>query len=156
MYLDTAIMVKLLVREPESRWFDSALAGQRFETSELSLTEVQSALLAKERRGFISARERTTAGKKFQSMVDEEIVRLLPLNRRTVERANAIQAACHPGIGLRTLDALHVATCDLHHCGTLSTTDTQMRAACRQFAIALLPVRLEEVTRDGDLTGLPA
>jgi len=29
----------------------------------------------------------------------------------------------HPTIPLRTLDALHVATCDLHRSGTLATTD---------------------------------
>ena len=146
MYLDTAIIVKLLVREADSDWFDAALAGQRFETSELALVEVRSALLAKERAGYITARERVGAGEEFSAMVAEDLVRLLPLNRLVVERAGAIQLACHPRIPLRTLDALHVATCDLHRCGALSTTDARVRAACEQFAIALLPGALEEVT----------
>lgn len=146
MYLDTAILVKLLVREADSDWFDNALQGQHFETSELALTEVRSALLAKERAGHITSQERLSAGKKFSNLVEDDVVRLLPLHRKVLERASAIQLACHPRIPLRTLDALHVATCDLHQCGTLSTTDLRMRAACEQLAIALLPASLAEIT----------
>lgn len=139
MYLDSAIIVKLLVRESDSDWFDRELAGHSFETSELALTEVRSALLAKERAGHISSRERISAGEKFSSMIENRLIKLLPLNRGVLERAGAMQLACHPRIPLRTLDALHVATCDLNQCGTLSTTDARMRAACEQFAIALVP-----------------
>ena len=146
MYLDTAIIIKLLVREPDSKWFDRALAGQRFETSELAIAEVRSALLAKERAGHITARERVMAGEKFLAMVEDDLIRLFPLNRAVLERASAIQLACHPRIPLRTLDALHVATCDLHRSGALATTDGRMRAACEQFAIDLLPARPEDVT----------
>jgi predicted nucleic acid-binding protein len=79
-------------------------------------------------------------------MTDEELIRLLPLNRTVLERAGAIQMACHPRIPLRTLDALHVASCDLYRCGALSTTDARMRAACEQLAIALLPARAADIT----------
>lgn len=146
MYLDTAILVKLFVREPDSDWFNQALIGQHFETSELALAELHSALLAKERAGHVTSRERIQAGEKFLAMVEDDLVRLLPLNRVVIERASAIQVACHPRIPLRTLDALHVATCDLHRCATLSTTDGRMRAACEQLAIALHPTRPEDVT----------
>jgi predicted nucleic acid-binding protein len=146
MYLDTAILVKLLVREPDSEWFNTALLGQHFETSELALAEVRSALLAKERAGHLTAKERVRAGEKFLAMAEEDMVRLLPLNRPVLERASAILLACHPRILLRTLDALHVATCDLHQCRTLSSTDARMRAACEQLAIGLLPARPEDVT----------
>jgi len=145
MYLDTAIMVKLLVREADSEWFDAALVGHHLESSELAWAEVRSALLSKERAGHISSRERISAGEKFAAMVDEDLVRLMPLNRMVVERAGAIQLACHPRIPLRTLDALHVATCDLHRCGTLATTDARMRAAGEQFAIVLVPAALDDL-----------
>jgi predicted nucleic acid-binding protein len=145
MYLDTAILVKLLVREPDSDWFNQALLGQSFETSELALAEVRSALLAKERSGFITAEERVRAGDKFAALVDGDLVRLFPLSRPVLDRAIAIQLACHPRIPLRTLDALHVATCDLHQCGALSSTDARMRSACEQLAITLLPKRPEQV-----------
>lgn len=139
MYLDSAIIVKLLVRESDSDWFGRELVGHSFESSELALAEVRSALLAKERAGHISSRERVDAAEKFLSMVEEDLIKLFPLNRTVLERASAMQLACHPKIPLRTLDALHVATCDLNKCDTLSTTDARMRAACEQFAIRLLP-----------------
>lgn len=139
MYLDSAIIVKLLVREPDSDWFNRELAGHSFETSELALAEVRSALLAKERAGHVTSRERVSAGEKFLSMIEDELIRLFPLNRAVLERASAMQLACYPKIPLRTLDALHVATCDLNKCRMLSTTDARMRAACEQFAIGLMP-----------------
>lgn len=145
MYLDTAIIVKLLVREPDSDWFNNALLGQPFETSELALAEVRSALLAKERGKAITSPERIRAGEKFYAMVADDIIRVLPLNRQTVERAIAIQVACHPRIPLRTLDALHIATCDMHRSNALATTDQRMRDACQQLAIDIFPVRIEDV-----------
>lgn len=145
MYLDSAIIVKLLVRETDSAWFDEHLAGHPFETSELALAEVRSALLAKERAGHITSRERISAGEKFLIMIENDLIQLRPMNRRVLERASAMQLACHPKIPLRTLDALHVATADLHKCETLSTTDGRMRAACAQFAIALMPERIDDI-----------
>lgn len=103
------------------------------------MVEARSALLAKERAGHITARERVSAGEKFVEMVEDDLIRLLPLNRLVLERAVAIQLACHLRIPLRTLDALHVASCDLHRCGTLATTDARMRSACEQLAIDLFP-----------------
>ena len=146
MYLDSAIIVKLLVRESDSDWFNRELAGHSFESSELALAEVRSALLAKERAGHITSRERAGAGEKFLAMVEDELIKLYPLNRVVLDRASAMQLACHPKIPLRTLDALHVATCDLHRNGTLSTTDARMRAACEQFAIELVPAKPEDVS----------
>jgi predicted nucleic acid-binding protein len=145
MYLDSAIIVKLLVREPDSDWFNRHLVGETFATSELALAEVRSALLAKERAGHIFSRERVMGGERLLAMIEDHELRLLPLNREVIERASAMQVACHPRIPLRTLDALHVATCDLHHCRSLSTTDGRMRSACEQFGIALLPMHPEDV-----------
>jgi predicted nucleic acid-binding protein len=145
MYLDSAIIVKLLVREADSEWFAVKLAGQKFVTSELALAEVRSALLSRERGGHITQRERVVAAEKFISMIEAEYIRLLPLDRSVLERASAIQHACHPHIPLRTLDALHVATCDLHHSAEMCATDGRIRAACRQLGIVLTPENVEEL-----------
>jgi predicted nucleic acid-binding protein len=145
MYLDTAIIIKLLVREPDSDWFNTALMGHPFESSELALTEVRSALLAKERAGHITSEERERAGNKFNEMTEQDLLRMLPLNRVVLERASAIQLACHPRVPLRTLDALHVATCEWHRCGWLATTDNHIRAACQQLAISLLPEQPQDL-----------
>jgi predicted nucleic acid-binding protein len=146
MYLDSAIVVKLLIREPESEWFGRNLMGHDFITSELALTEVNSALLSRERQGHITLRERAAAAEKLSSMVASEMIRLLPLNRPALERAGAIQRACHPHISLKTLDALHVATCDLHHGGRMAATAGRIRAACKQLGITLTPETMEELT----------
>ncbi len=145
MYLDTAIIVKLLVREPDSDWFNRKLVGHPLDTSELAQVEVRSALLAKERAGRITQRERIAACEKFIAMVEDELLRLFPLDPAVLNRASQVQLACHPHIPLRTLDALHVATCDLHHCEGLSTTDLRMRAACEHLGIPLLPARMEDI-----------
>jgi predicted nucleic acid-binding protein len=145
MYLDSAIIVKLLVRENDSAWFEKNLTGHRFETSELALSEVCGALLFKERQNEIIQAERVRAMEKFLSMVEDEAIVLRQLNRKVLERARAVQLACHPRIPLRTLDALHVATCDLHQNGALAATDRRMRAACAQLGISLLPAKPEDV-----------
>jgi len=145
MYLDSAIIVKLLVREPESGFFDAALSGHVLDSSELCRTEVCSALLAKERSGGITERERQKAMTRFEEMVGEDILHLLPLDARVLQRAAAILQACHPKIALRTLDALHVATCGLHGCEALCATDGRMRDAGAQMAMSLFPSRLEEI-----------
>ena len=144
MYLDSAIIVKLLVREHDSELFNTALSGQVLDSSELCLTEVCSALLSKERAGSITARERQRCMLRFEEMVADEELRLFPLDTRALERACAILEACHPKVALRTLDALHVATCDLHRCGALCTTDNRMRSAAAQIAMKLFPATVEE------------
>lgn len=145
MYLDSAIVVKLLVREPESAWFARHLSGHDLEFSELALAEVCAALLFKERAGDITADERTDATENFFSMIENELVLPLALNRQVVERARMIQLACHPHIPMRTLDALHVATCDLNQSGLMSATDRRIRAACKQLGIPLVPRELAEI-----------
>ena len=146
MYLDTAIIVKLLVREAGQRMVrSSSVRPSSFESSELALAEVCAALLSKERAGDITQRERESAMGKFSPMVESEVIMLFPLNRKVIERAGGMQLACHPQIPLRTLDALHVATCDLHHSGTMSATDRRIRAACKQFGIALFPAEIEDI-----------
>lgn len=147
MYLDSAIIVKLLVRESDSDWFARNLSGHSFDTSELALAEVCAALLFKERDADITTAEREKATAKFFSMIADELIVVHSLNRAVIERARAMQVACHPRIPLRTLDGLHVATCDLHQIKTLATTDRRMRAACEQFAIELMPARLEDIKR---------
>jgi predicted nucleic acid-binding protein len=145
MYLDSAIIVKLLVREAGSEWFEQNLSGQSFESSELSLVEVCAALLFKERKGEIAPDERVQALEKIFLLVKSEMILLYPLNREVLERARSVLLACHPHIPLRSLDALHVATCDLNRCSTMSATDRRIRAACKQLGIALMPGENEDI-----------
>jgi predicted nucleic acid-binding protein len=144
MYLDSAIIVKLLVREHDSEFFEAALSGHVLDSSELCLTEVCSALLSRERADSISGQERQRAMQRFEELLRDEVLRLFPLDTRTLRRAGAILQACHPKVALRSLDALHVATCDLHRCEALCATDLRMRSAGAQLAMKLFPASADK------------
>lgn len=139
MYLDSCIIVKLVSHEPDSPAYHALVVGQPIVTSELAITEVRSALLAKERMGRLSRKDRMTGWSLFQSKVREQELVMLPLNRAVLERAGGIIEQCHPGIGLRSLDAIHVATAELHGGEEMCSSDGRVRAACAALGIALTP-----------------
>ena len=142
MYLDTGILVKLLTPEPETAFFERELRGHALATSELALVEVKSALFAKERAGLITAAQRARAETKFARMIEDEILELHDLNNRTLRKATEIIHGCHPQAPLRSLDALHVASCDLAQEFPLCTTDARMHAAARAMHIPVFPENL--------------
>jgi predicted nucleic acid-binding protein len=139
MYLDTAILVKLLVVEPDSEFFQEALDGKLLSSSELALTEVWSALLAKERNKVISARDRASAWRVFNERVQAKQIVLHPLNSVVLKKANQVLEHCHPQVPLRTLDAIHAAACDLSQDFPLCTTDRRMRDAASRLGIPIFP-----------------
>jgi predicted nucleic acid-binding protein len=139
MYVDTAAIVKLLVPEPDSDFFEANLAGESLSSSELAWTEVESALLAKERKGQIKPKDREKAWRTFAGWVESEQIRLLKLNTVTLKRANRVLETAHPAVALRTLDAIHVAACDMSQDFPLCTTDKRMRDAARILRIPLFP-----------------
>jgi len=142
MYLDTGILVKLLTPELETAFFDRELLGHPLVTSELALVEVKSALFAKERGGLITAAQRTRAEAKFAAMIADDVLKLCDLNSRTLRKAIQIIQGCHPSVPLRSLDALHVAACDLAQEFPLCTTDARMHAAARKINVPVFPAQL--------------
>lgn len=144
MYLDTAIIIKLLVTERDSESFQDALDGQLLSSSELALTEVWSALLAKERNHAISKSERVEAWQVFNERVRAKQIILHPLNSIVLRKANQVLERCHPGVPLRALDAIHTAACDLSQDFPLCTTDRRMRDAAGVLGIPIFPT--EEAT----------
>ncbi len=142
MYLDSCIIVKLLSAEADSSFFDRELKGQPLSSSELSVTEVFSALLARERAETLTEQERRLAWLQFEEWIEEEQIVLHRLDLRTLHKARMELERCHPQIPLRTLDAIHVAACDLSHDFPLVTTDGRMRAAARQLKIPVFPETL--------------
>jgi len=142
MYLDSCILIKLLVTEEDSNCFERAAAGKPITSSELAYSEVAAALLGKERARKISSSQRQAAWQLFQNWVDEEIVELDPLETRTLRNANRILSMTHPRIALRTLDAIHLAACDLSQDFPLCTTDRRMRDAAVLLNIPVFPETL--------------
>lgn len=139
MYLDSAIIIKLLVAEPDSDIFQNSLEGKILSSSELALTEVWSALLAKERNKAISAKQRAEAWQVFMERLQTKQFVLQPLDKTVLKRANHILQRCHPAVPLRTLDAIHTAACDLSHDFPFCTTDKRMRDAARVLGIPVFP-----------------
>jgi uncharacterized protein len=139
MYLDSCIIVKLLVVEPDSELFLRSLQGQPLVTSELALTEVFSALLARERAGKISAGNRRLAWREFNARIEADEIRIEPLNSIVLRKATHLLERCHPRVPLRTLDAIHVATADLCQDFPIATTDGRMRDAAELLGFSLFP-----------------
>lgn len=144
MYVDSAILVKLLVQESDSVFFSRQLAGRPLLSSELAWTEVWSALLAKERAQEIAPDARLRAWRIFQRWVSEEQVEIVPLDSVTLRKANHILETCHPAVPLRTLDAIHTAACDLSQDFPLCSTDVRMREAARVLGIPVFPENIAE------------
>ena len=139
MYVDSCILVKLLVVEPDSEYFVRALEGKRLVTSELAGTEVFSALLGRERAGKISITDRRRAWHEFQARVEAGELRVEPLNEIVLRKTEHVLERCHPKVLLRTLDAIHLATADLCHDFPLATTDNRMRDAAALMGYEVFP-----------------
>lgn len=142
MYLDTGILVKLLTPEPETVWFERELRGHPLATSELALVEFRSALFSKGRAGRIKALQRMKAEAKFHELVETKILELVNLNNRVLRKAGQILAATHPAVPLRSLDALHIASCDLAQEFPICTTGARMHAAARAGHVPVFPEKL--------------
>jgi predicted nucleic acid-binding protein len=148
MYLDSAIIVKLLVRENDSPWFDRNVRNGELWSSELALAEVVSAILIKERTGRISVAERKSALSQFDTMREDELVRLHPLSSGIVTHAAGLLTSCHPDVALRSLDAIHLATAMMHPRGPLCTNDAKLRAAATRMGVKLFPEDISEIETD--------
>lgn len=142
MYLDSSIIVKLLVVEKDSDVFVKATIDETLASSELAFTEVAAALHSKERDKEISADEHRHAWQRFLKWIHDEVLLLYPMNLRALKNANRILSATHPKVALRTLDAIHLAACDLSQDFPLCTTDRRMREAAEILAFPLFPETL--------------
>ena len=139
MYLDSCILVKLLVVEPDSEFFIGSLEGKPLMTSELAQTEVFSALLARERAGKISAADRRRAWREFEARIAEKEIRIEKMSSLVLQKAVHLLERCHPKVPLRTLDAIHLATADLCHDFPLVTTDGRLRDAAQLTGFSIFP-----------------
>ncbi len=139
MYLDSCIIVKLLVVESDSEFFVGALNGKPLVTSELAQVEVFSALLLRERAGKIEAADRRLAWKEFHARIGAGEIKIEPLNSVALRKAVQCLEHCHPDVPLRTLDAVHLATADLCQDFPLVTTDARLRDAAGTLGFDLFP-----------------
>jgi len=138
MYLDTSVLVKRYVAEPDSDHVDSVIVGYTLVTSELALGEMWSALLAKERAKTLPVGARHQAWREFLKDIDEGVLRLIPLDGVMIREANEMMLRVHPDVPLRTLDAIHLATFDSVTTGPIFTKDRRMLAAAKLLGFAVV------------------
>jgi len=138
MYLDSCIIVKLVSREPDSLAYHTVVMGRAITTSELAVAEVRSALLSKERAGRITLPARNAGWRLFQDKIRDREFTLLPLNRQVIERAGGVIEQCHPKVPLRTLDAIHIATAELHGGEEMCSSDQRVCGACELIGLPLV------------------
>lgn len=129
MYLDSSILVKLLIREEDSEFYGRLTDGQAIASSMLAYTEVWAAMMAKERNKDIPTALRQRAWNMFERNYLEDVFDLTSISDAIVRRANWIVARVHPQVPLRSLDAIHLATADQLQDWPIVTNDRRMREA---------------------------
>lgn len=138
MYADTSIVLKLLVREADSDSCAKRMEGSFVISSELTRVEVLSALLRKERDGYINEAERGKAWMVFRSMIASGQLSLEPLGGIILERAQDMLWGLERRIPIRTLDSLHLATAASTVSGPVYTADRRMRDAARLLGLDVI------------------
>ncbi len=139
MYVDSAILVKLVVREPDSIFYVKLLEDARgLSSSDLAVTECRSVLERKRRHGELDAATCEGAWQRLGAFWQRGGgLALHPVTRRVLDEAGVLIAECIAVVPLRTLDAIHLATCRLQGATPLVTNDRVMRQAARCLGIPL-------------------
>ena len=139
MYLDSAILDKLVIREPDSDFYADLVDRQpAVSSSELTIVECRSALLRKREEGQLDARMCSGAWARLQVLwSDGGGLILHPVNLAVLREAGETIQRCAKGVSLRSLDAIHLATCLLVRSYPLVTNDSVMRAAAELLGVPL-------------------
>jgi predicted nucleic acid-binding protein len=142
MFLDSAIVVKLIVRENNTDFFVQSLKGHILFASELSLVEVPSALFLKARSNLLSEEQRHEAVELFEAKLHNEEIVVIPVDSKVYREARWVMDHSHPDVALRSLDAIQIATCSTSREFPLCATDSRLRAAAKKLHIPIFPETL--------------
>ncbi len=116
MYLDTGLAAKLYVPEPESDAVQRLVDGQlRVTCSELLITEFSSVLSRYYREEGLPAATQQRIWMCFQEHVEQGRWNLIPISAEILFESKRLIWACQDITPLRTLDAIHLATCRYAH-----------------------------------------
>jgi predicted nucleic acid-binding protein len=140
-YLDSSAVAKLYVPEPESEALDALLQGRRdLVISELTLTEVLSAVSRRRREGALSRSQALAIRDALRADVESGSFRLIALSPPIHREAERLLLASE-SMPLRTLDALHLALALSASLPQIVTFDDRMHAAALQAGLTPLIVR---------------
>ena len=142
-YWDTSTLVKLYVSETDSRQFLSHLAATGPATaSALSRWEIFRVLARKEADKMLLPGAAESLFARFEADVSAGRVVLLPMDGALEERFRNLTLRLHrlaPPIFTRTLDAIHLATADMHGANELIATDVNLRKCATAIGLRVFP-----------------
>lgn len=134
IYVDTSVLVALIVNEPHSaavgRWY--ARTRSDLVCAVWCVTEFASALGIKQRTAQLDARQAQQAWEQFGRLAAHDL-NLLALNPPQFERAAVL--ALDAGNALRAGDALHLAAAEQAGAGRIATLDAAQAAHARRMKI---------------------
>jgi predicted nucleic acid-binding protein len=142
-YWDTSTLVKLYVSEPDSLQFATHLAATGPATSsELARWEIFRVFARKEADKVITTGAAETIFARFGTDVASGRIRLLPMDGATEDQFRKLTLMLHrlaPPIFTRTLDAIHLATAQLHQAVELIATDVNLRKCAVAIGLKIFP-----------------
>jgi predicted nucleic acid-binding protein len=119
LFIDTSALVKFYYPEPGSEDVEALLlAAERVFVSRLSIVEMASALAKKLRSSAIGKDDETRIWNAFQDDLRSGSVKLIHLDEELIARATTLIRDLGAPEGLRTLDALQLASA-MNQRGTL-------------------------------------
>lgn len=130
VYIDTCMVAKLYFPEPESDAVQRKVsAASTLGCSEILITEFASVASRKRTESAINARQHTRVLREFCGHVEQGYWSLLPCGRDELVAAADVIRRCHGTAQVRSLDAIHLATCLAHRWFPLFSTDRVMLKA---------------------------
>lgn len=141
-YVDTSVLVKLYVREPETPQAISLVRG--FKTP-LPLTllqelELRNALRLKQARGELTSHAASGAERDLQSDIDLGRFEQTPCDAEVIFRRAETLSKAHAATTMcRTLDILHVATAVAIECRQFASFDRRQRELARKAGLKVQP-----------------
>ncbi|OQY72361.1 MAG: twitching motility protein PilT [Rhodocyclaceae bacterium UTPRO2] len=136
VYVDTSVLVALLLKEPRSsdvaRWY--AACQDDLVSAMWCVTEFASALSIKRRTGQIVEEEAQTAWQRFERLCANDL-QLVPVEPATFHRAAVL--ALDAGSDLRAGDALHLAAALDVKAKGMATLDEVLAKYARRLKLKL-------------------
>jgi len=142
MYLDSAVIVKLSVPESDSGYYTALVDGLAdLVASALSFPECRSALVRKLDSGEITPDGYSRACEVVEKMLSGNSgINVVDIDNDILRLASTAIERCRGKAVLRTLDAIHIATCMKTGSYPLVTNDKIMRKAADALEIPLTPL----------------
>jgi uncharacterized protein len=141
IYLDTSILISLVVPEPESESVERWFVGHRSKgmtISDWSLVEFASALGVRVRQKGLKQGQAVKAQERLGATASECFTTVSPSRAAYVRAA---ELCSHHFTGLRAGDALHLAVALDEGASSLVTLDRQMVAAVRSLQLPIEVIR---------------